>query len=248
MGRKIAIAGGSGYISKFGTNVRIFCMPSIECVIFDVDGTLTRTNDLIFASFNFVTKKYLNREFSPAEIIPLFGPPEEGALARIFPAELVGKAMDDLCSFYEHQHDALASLHPGIEGAVALIRCRKAYTAVFTGKGRKTAEITLRKLGIFRLFDLIVSGNDVRKHKPDPEGIERVLRTFSIDPGRALMVGDSLGDLRAARAAGVPIAAALWDSYDRERLRVARPDYWFETVNQFTVWLGNNLPPTTNRP
>ena len=216
-------------------------MRLFDCVIFDMDGTLTRTSELIYASFNHVTKKYLDREYTPAEIIPLFGPPEEGALARIFPPELVAPALDDLCAFYEREHDTMASLHPGIDGVVALIRERKGKTAVFTGKGRRTTEITLKKIGLANSFDLVVSGNDVRRHKPDPEGIEQVLNAFAVPPGRALMVGDTLGDLRASRAAGVPMAAVLWDSYDRARLADARPEYWFETVGQFGQWLDIHL-------
>jgi len=216
-------------------------MRLFDCVIFDMDGTLTRTSELIYASFNHVTKKYLNREYTPAEIIPLFGPPEEGALARIFPPELVHQALDDLCAFYEREHDAMASLHPGIDEVVDLIRERNAKTAVFTGKGRRTAEITLRKLGLADSFDVVVSGNDVHRHKPDPEGIQHVLATFAVRAGRTLMVGDTLGDLRASRAAGVPMAAVLWDSYDRQRLADARPEYWFETVGQFREWLDIHL-------
>ena len=216
-------------------------MKLFDCVIFDIDGTLTRTNALIFASFNHVTRKYLAREFTPEEIIPLFGPPEEGALARIFPPELVELATDELCAFYAEHHDALASLHPGMEKAVEFIRRRGGKTAVFTGKGRRTTEITLRKLGLFESFDLIVSGNDVEKHKPDPEGIRQILQTFSLDPGRTLMVGDTVGDLRASRGAGVSMAAVLWDSYDRERLMAAGPEYSFETVTQFNEWLHSQV-------
>ncbi len=217
-------------------------MPTFSCVIFDIDGTLTRTNDLIFASFNHVTKKYLNREYSPAEIIPLFGPPEEGALAGIFPPELLDTAMEDLCRFYEREHHRLASLHEGIDQALALVRKHHAKSAVFTGKGRRTTEITLRKLGIEDHFDLIVSGNDVHHHKPNPEGIRRILQTLDVPPEQTLMVGDTVGDLKASRAAGVPMAAVLWDSYDRARLADAGPDYWFETVDQFSAWLNTHLP------
>lgn len=238
----IAIALICGYISSLWKIDKQPCMQPFECVIFDVDGTLTRTHDLIFASFNHVTKKYLDREYTPAEIIPLFGPPEEGALAQIFPPELVPSAMEDLCDFYEREHDALAALHPGIRDALTLIRKRKCHTAVFTGKGRRTTLITLRKLGIEQCFDLVMSGNDVAQHKPDPDGIRRVLTTFAVAPERALMVGDTFGDLRASRGAGVPMAAVLWDSYDRERLSAAKPEYWFETVDQFTAWLDNHLP------
>ncbi len=211
-----------------------------SCVIFDVDGTLTRTNDLIFASFNHVAQKYLGRTFPERDIIALFGPPEEGALAQVFPPDVVDRAMEDLCAFYELHHSSMASLHAGIDEALAMLRSKGVRTAVFTGKGRRTAEITLRKLGIDRHFDLIVSGNDVAMHKPAPEGIHRVLSEFTVEPRETLMVGDALGDIRASRGAGVSVAAVLWDSYDRERVCAAQPDFQFSTVREFVGWLAQH--------
>ena len=69
----------------------------ISCVIFDMDGTLTRTNQLIFASFNHVAEKYLGIRLSPEEIIALFGPPEEGGLSRLLGSAHAPDAMDELC-------------------------------------------------------------------------------------------------------------------------------------------------------
>jgi len=218
-------------------------MKQFSCVIFDVDGTLTRTNDLIFASFNHVTAKYASRTLSPAEIIALFGPPEEGAIRQVLPEHLVADAMEDLCSFYEGHHDAMAHLHHGLRDGLHALRAAGVRLAVFTGKGRRTAMITLKKFGIVDCFDLVVSGNDVEHHKPAADGINLVLRTFNVDPSSVLMVGDSLGDLQASRGAGVQMAAVLWDSYDRTRLLAAGPDYSFDTVPEFMSWL---LPHTAN--
>jgi len=87
----------------------------IRCVIFDVDGTLTHTNELIFASFNHVARKYLGTTLAPSEIIALFGPPEEGGLVKLMGEETASAAMDDLCEFYHKHHHAMAVVHPGIE-------------------------------------------------------------------------------------------------------------------------------------
>ena len=206
------------------------------CVIFDIDGTLTRTNDLIFASFNFVAQKYLGRSFAPEEIIALFGPPEEGAILQVFGPERVDVVLEDLLSFYAAHHSAMASAHSGIVEILDFLKCRGTKLAVFTGKGRQTTAITLRALELHEYFDLIVSGNDVTRHKPDPEGIFKVLREFSVSPGQALMVGDSINDVRAARAAGVRIAAVLWDCYDPARMREAQSDYLFERVADLRKW------------
>ena len=52
-------------------------MNQFKGIIFDIDGTLTSTNDLIFASFNYITKKYLGKTFSNEEIVKWFGPTED---------------------------------------------------------------------------------------------------------------------------------------------------------------------------
>jgi pyrophosphatase PpaX len=206
------------------------------CIIFDMDGTLTQTNDLIFASFNHVARRRLGREFSPGEIIGLFGPPEEGAVEKIFGSEHVEDIMDELCAFYRAEHAVRAFLHAGMEDVLRLLKQHDVQLAVFTGKGRRTAAITMEMLQIGGYFDLVITGNDVVRHKPDPEGIFRVLRELDVAPDRTVMVGDSMADVRASRGAGVRMAAVLWDSYDRERVRGAGADYIFETVPEFFAW------------
>lgn len=215
--------------------------PRISCVIFDIDGTLTRTNELIFASFNHIAQKYLHRTFQPAEIVAMFGPPEEGALAPLFGEENLPRIMDELCEFYRAHHHALAGLHPGIEDVLQFLKSRNIRLAVFTGKGKRTTDITLESLGLAGYFDLIVSGNDVEKHKPDPEGILKVIRTFDLRPQEVLMVGDSLGDIKASRGAGVNMAAVLWDSYDSERVRSAGAEYVFYEVGELLAWLRTHI-------
>jgi pyrophosphatase PpaX len=113
--------------------------------------------------------------------------------------------------------------------------------AIFTGKGRPTTSITLEVLGLTGLFDLVVTGNDVEHHKPHPEGIFRVLERFDLAPENVLMVGDSLTDLRASRAAGVRIATVLWDSFDHSRVLAEGPDLVFRTVESMAEWIRNQL-------
>ena len=208
----------------------------LEGVIFDIDGTLARTNELIFATFNYVAEKYTGRTFAPLEIIGLFGPPEEDAMVKIVGADRLEEALKDMYAYYAEQHPAMAALHPGIGDTLALLRERGVALAVFTGKGRRTAGITLEALGIAKYFPVVMSGSDVVRHKPDPEGIRRILREWSLDPAGVLMVGDAVADVRAARAAGVRCASVLWDSYDPEGVIAAAPDMVFRRVEEMHSW------------
>ena len=207
-----------------------------SCVIFDLDGTLTRTNELIFASFNHVARKYLGKELLPREVIALFGPPEEGGLARLIGSDAVDTAMNDLCDFYHHHHASMARAHSGVEEMLGFLKERDVQLALFTGKGRRTTSITLDTLDLGKYFDLTISGTDVVHHKPHPEGIRRVLDAFALQPHQALMVGDGLADIKASRAAGVPVAAALWDCYDTENVLAARSEYVFWEVSELLAW------------
>ena len=213
----------------------------IACVIFDVDGTLTKTNELIFESFNHVAEKYTGKRLVPQEIIALFGPPEEGGLARVVGTAALVEAMDDLCAYYQLHHNRLASLHHGIEEILQFLKRRGVKLAVFTGKGARTAKITLQELSIAGYFDIVVSGSDVVNHKPHHEGITKVIEFFSLGPDDVLMVGDTMADVNAARAAGVKVASVLWDSYDRERVMQAKADYVFHTVDQMYKWFTMHL-------
>ena len=201
-----------------------------------MDGTLTRTNSLIFAAFNHITQKYLGKEFTPKEIIGFFGPPEEGALEKLIGAERLDEAMDELCSYYRAHHNTMAQLHSGIEGILRLLKERGITLAVFTGKGSRTANITLEEFGIAGFFDYVVSGNDVASHKPHHEGIQKIIERFSLTPDEVLMVGDSMSDVKASRSAGVKVAAVLWDSYDKERVLAAKTDYVFHRVEEMHDW------------
>jgi len=210
---------------------------SVGGVIFDIDGTLTRTNELIFATFNHVMARHCGRTYEPREIIAMFGPPEEGALLPLVGEERLPLVMDELCAYYKEHHHAMASLHRGMEEVLAFLRAKGVPLGVFTGKGRRTAMITLEALGITGYFDMIVSGNDVSRHKPDPEGIRKFIAAFDLRPADVLMVGDALGDITASRGAGATSVAVLWDSYDRERVLGAGPDLVFHDVEGLLTWL-----------
>ena len=213
----------------------------LACMIFDIDGTLARTNQLIFATFNHVAQLHLGHTFTPQEIVSHFGPPEEGAVADVFGVDMVPRVMDEMCAYYRTHHKEMAEVHEGIVPVLAMLRRHGIRLAVFTGKGRRTTLITLEELGILPFFEHIVTGNDVRCFKPHPEGILQILDTFQVSPHATVMVGDSLMDFMAARDAGVAFAGVLWDAYDRSRLLGAHPERAFLTVGEFEVWCRSRL-------
>ncbi|MFZ2863786.1 MAG: HAD family hydrolase [Ignavibacteriaceae bacterium] len=204
-------------------------------IIFDVDGTLTYTNQLIFDSFNHITKKYLGKTFSDEEIIALFGPTEDVILKEMCKDEY-DIARKEYYQYYKENHN-IARTYAGIETLIEDLFNNKIILGVFTGKGRTSALITLDELGLTDYFGLIVSGDDVVNHKPHPEGIIQFLEQYNLSPDEVLMVGDAPSDIKAAKAAGVSIASVIWDSYSEEEVRKLNSNNLFHSVDELRSFI-----------
>jgi len=209
----------------------------LKCIVFDMDGTLTQTNQLIYDSFNYIAQKYAGRTYSIPEITAMFGPPEEEALLAIVHPEQIDSVMKDYLSFYRTNHKQLARIYPGMEKILRSIKDRGKILALFTGKGTPTATITLQEFSIEKYFEYVVTGNDVVKRKPSSEGLFKIMKHFALQPEEILMVGDSVDDVKAAHEAGVKIAAVVWDSYSKEKVLQMKTDLVFNDTKEFQDWL-----------
>lgn len=218
-------------------------MNQFKGIIFDIDGTLTSTNDLIFASFNFITKKYLGRTYTNEEILKWFGPTED-VILKEFCGDNYEKAREEYYKFYSDNH-YMADIYPGIKEILEELKSRGVLLSIYTGKGREAASITLKKLSIYGYFDLIITGDEVKEHKPSPEGIEIFLKKYNLSKDDVIMIGDSPSDIKAARAAGIKSASVLWDSLAKNHVLKMNSDYVFHTVADLKNFLlfGNRPTP-----
>jgi|SRR5690554_2919616 len=214
-------------------------MKNFEGIIFDVDGTLASTMELIHASFNYITTKYLSKNISREEVIELFGPTEDAILSEWFTDNL-SEVQNDYYKFYRDEHHT-AKAYPGIEEVLQFIKSKNVPLGVFTGKGRGTTLITLEVLKLDKYFDLIITGDDVVKHKPSGEGIIKFVEEFKLDKSKVLMIGDSTGDVKAAREAGVKVASVLWDSYSKDEILKLSTDFIFYSVDELKNFLIEKL-------
>ena len=211
-------------------------------IIFDIDGTLTSTNDLIFASFNFITEKYLGKTYSNEEILKWFGPTED-VILKEFCGENYEQAREEYYKFYSDNH-FMADIYPGMKEILEELREKEVLLSIHTGKGREAAAITLKKIGIYEFFDLVITGDEVKEHKPSPEGIEIFLDKFRLDKNDVIMIGDSPSDIKAARSAGVKVASVVWDSLAKDHVLKMDSDYVFNTVAELKEFLLFSPRPT----
>ena len=208
-----------------------------QCIIFDMDGTLTQTNQLIYDAFNLIAEKYLHKRLTPVEIVAFFCPPEREAVQNMIGPEHIDEAMVEYYRFYNDRHNALASLYPGIVDILRFLHSKNVLVALFTGKGRRTTDISLELFEIERYFDITITGDDVEEFKPSGEGIRTIMARFGLRPGQVLMVGDAVADVLAAREAGCAVASVVWDSYGKHEVLQLNADVVFDNVDALFTWL-----------
>jgi 2-phosphoglycolate phosphatase len=210
-----------------------------DAVIFDLDGTLADTIPLIVASFNAACALPLQRQFSHEEVIARFGIPDADMVRRELqgvPDEAVNAAIKNFFQHYEEQH-AIAEVFPGINELLKTLQQCAIPLGVMTGKGRPSAEITLRELGWNKIFGSVVTGDDVKQQKPHPEGVLRAAHELNVEPQRCVFIGDSPADIGAGKAAGMKTIAALWHNFYEDELRACEPDFWARTTEELAALL-----------
>lgn len=207
-------------------------------ILFDLDGTLVDSIDLILASYRHTMKTHLGRVPPDDEWKSTMGTPLRMQLESF--ASTPEQAESMFHTYIEHNeanHERLIRPFPGMRDAAVALRDAGYRLGVVTSKLGANAERELRTCGLDGLFDDMISATDVRRPKPDPEPVVLSLRSLDLAAADALLVGDSIYDLQAGRAAGVDTAAALWGPFDRETLADGRPDYWLDTIDQLLALL-----------
>ncbi|TLM98366.1 HAD family hydrolase, partial [bacterium] len=140
----------------------------IKCVLFDLDGTLINTNDLVVASFKHTVRQHLKKDIAAEELYCYFGEPLINIMRKLAPEkseEMVGTYRE----FNLNKHDELVTPFPGTAEMLADLDRRNFRLGVVTSKIRPMAERGLRLFGLDRWMDVLVSFEDTEHHKPHPE-------------------------------------------------------------------------------
>jgi pyrophosphatase PpaX len=186
-------------------------------ILFDLDGTLVDTYHLYIQSFRRTLETHFKRPVSEAEIMALQPSAERRLLQSVIGHGDFSAQYDRFLVQYRTLHATLfEGVYPGVSAMLTELRSRGWLLGLVTGKSRAAWDITAAAAGL-PAFDAVVTDDDVRDGKPDPEGIHRALDMLQVSPARAWYVGDSMLDCRAAVAAGVAFAAGLWAKGAEER-------------------------------
>jgi pyrophosphatase PpaX len=206
--------------------------------LFDFDGTLVDSENLILASFRHATDAVLGD--TPSDDVLRAG---IGLTLEQQAHDLAGDRAKELFDVYvEHNrayHSELLRTFDGVPEMILRLRHRGRRLGVVTAKIRPTMELGFEHVPLEReWFEVLVAKEDTRLHKPHPEPLLLALELMHAAADDAIYVGDSPFDIRAAKAAGMRSVAVTWGRiHDRSRLEREQPDAIVDTAEELLAAL-----------
>jgi pyrophosphatase PpaX len=199
-------------------------------ILFDLDGTLVDTVPFILAAVRHAFEGYGTCP-SDAEWIAGIGTPLRAQLASFARrAEDVEPLLARYRAYWIEHHDRMTRLFPGALEAVVALASRGHPLGVVTAKTEEGALRTLRHTALLEHLGAVVGADTCARCKPDPEPVHVALARLERTPAEAVLVGDSVHDIAAARAAGVRAVAVTWGACDRATLAAAGADAFLDEL------------------
>lgn len=212
--------------------------PVVGTVVFDFDGTVADTLPICYYAFQQVFQTYDQTERTISEIQQMFGPSEAGIIQQNVKNQMdINAAVSAFYRHYEERHQDYVRPFAPIHALLADMRDKGLQIAIFTGKGRKSLDISLKELNLSGLFDIMVTGDDVIHPKPHPEGLHHIMTALGCRPNNTIMVGDSDADVEAAIRAEVTSIRADWMPRTSPENFHFEPDHVFTEVDQLRRFL-----------
>jgi pyrophosphatase PpaX len=197
--------------------------------LFDLDGTLLDSIELILHSFHHTTRIHMGRELGDAYWLRGVGTPLRDQLATVAQSAAELQAMLDTYRTYNlESHDRMARPYPGVVEVVRRLQERGSRLGLVTSKLSTGAERGLKLLRLEDSFSVRICADDVARGKPDPEPVLKALSALSEEPEEAVFIGDSLHDVQSGKRAGVRTAVVTWGPFGRAPFEEEPPDHWLE--------------------
>ena len=208
---------------------------SYRGILFDLDGTLVDTLQLILESYRYTMRTHLGEALPDERWLRTMGRPLKVQLQEFAETPEQAEAMfQTYLDHNEENQERLIRSFPGVKETVEELLRSGYRVGIVTSKITENAWRELRSCRLDDLFETVIGATDVENPKPHPEPVLRGLEAIGCAPGETLLVGDSVYDLQSGRAAGVDTAAALWGPFDRETLAESEPDYWLTDIGELS--------------
>ncbi len=223
---------------------------ALRAVLFDLDGTLLDTAEDIGGALNRALAEQQVAPLAPQRIRELIGRGAPLLVQRVvarlpsrpWPVDPV-LLLQRFYFHYDHLSDAheyQARPYPGVAEGLAQLHARGLRMAIVTNKARHAAVALLGHLHLSDYIEIVVGGDNVAHRKPHPQPLLIACEALRVDVAHALMVGDSVIDVQAARAAGMRVVCVPYGYNEGDDPRALPCDALVESVGDLPGLLFGN--------
>ena len=203
---------------------------NFKAVLFDFDGTIMDTNDIIIQSWQHTFRTIEGKERPIEEITPSFGEPLFVTMEKFFPGMNTEAMVQTYRDYQRKVYTEQIHMFPGIPEVIKALKDKGYLVAIVTSRLWNSTKQGLYKFDIAHMFDAVVSAEDTDVHKPDPAPCNICLEKLGVKPEEAIFVGDSRFDVLCAKNAGVQSVLVGWSVCvtDEQKDGIYKPDYFID--------------------
>jgi pyrophosphatase PpaX len=203
----------------------------IKAILFDLDGTLIDTNDLIVECFQYALKEHKNIEVPREDVVKTFGEPLIFAMSK-YDEENVDELLELFRKHQEKRHDILAKECEGVTAGIKALEEAGLRIALVTSKRRPTTERGLRLIGLDVHMEAVVTFEDTETHKPEGGPALKACELLGVRPEETIMVGDSHNDILCGKDAGCYTCLVRYTALPIEELMSYEPDFIIDELSE----------------
>jgi HAD superfamily hydrolase (TIGR01549 family) len=202
----------------------------LKAIIFDLDGTLIDSVNFWLSLYKKTAKK-LNIKLDEKEVSKRFGEKDVDILISLTPKEKREEAISYFYMLKEREKKRLnLKKFKFVDSVLKKIKEKKIKIGITTGNSKDIAEYIVKKNKLEKYIDYLVTHEDVKRGKPYPDMILKIIKHFKVKKKDVLCVGDSLYDFKAAKRAKVKIGLVLTGVSDKEDVEKLKPNFVFKDI------------------
>ncbi len=185
-------------------------MKNTKTILFDYDGTIMDTNELIIDSWQHTFRTVEGKEREVPLIIKTFGEPLFVTMKKELPQIPVEQGVEIYRAYLKQHIAEKVKPFPGMPELIEKLKLLGYQNGLVTSRTKDSTYTGLERFGLLKYFDCIVSCDDTDRHKPDPEPLRIALGLLAAQAERSVMLGDSMFDILCAKNAGVKSVLVGW--------------------------------------
>ena len=217
-----------------------------EMILIDVDGTLVDSVPDLAYCVDEMMKALDMPVHGDEKVRNWVGNGVERLTRRALIGQLDGEPDDSLfekaypifLELYAENTSKRSCLYPGVEEGINYLKSESYKLGCVTNKASQFTLPLLKDLGIHDHFEIIICGDTLEKKKPDPLPLLHAADYFGVQPANAMMLGDSISDVKASRAAGFQIICMSYGYNHGEDIRDSHPDAVIDSMAELPGILG----------